>query len=139
LRIVPYLHPLWQILALVLAGWTLTLGLRLRAARRRGAWGMRPLLTRRHATSGLVFAIMLAVGYMAGPLTLGLVRDEPVFRSGHALFATLTLLLIVSGALLGLKLLRGGGPGTRELHVFCMGVGLFLVLVTVMFGLGLLP
>jgi Protein of unknown function (DUF4079) len=135
-----YLHPLWQIGALVIGFWTLVLGLRLRARRRRRAWPRDPPLVARHARLGLVFVGLITLGYAAGPLTLGLLRGEPVFASGHALFASVTLLLFLAGGGLGLRLRRGNGaPHERDLHAYCMGLGLFLALVTVMLGLELLP
>jgi hypothetical protein len=147
-RFLPYLHPLWQIGALALAFWTLSLGLRMRALRRRPArarGGMaagerRASLRERHARAGLLFLGAIAAGYAAGPLILGLAREKPVFESAHAFFATLTLLLLASGGALGYRLWRGAGsPRDRDLHAYCMGFGLFLAIVAVMLGLGLLP
>jgi hypothetical protein len=97
-------------------------------------------LVRRHARTGLTFLTVIAVGYSAGPVILGLVRDKPVFGSAHALFATLTLVVVLSGGFLGYRLWRGhGSPRDRELHAYCMGLGLFLLLIAAAFGLGLLP
>jgi hypothetical protein len=139
-RLLPYLHPLWQIGALIVALWTLALGLRMRALRRRRSWHLRALLVDRHARGGLAFVSALLVGYAAGPLTLALVRDEPVFESGHAFFATLVLLPLLVGSGLGLRLWRGvGAPRERELHAFCMTLGLLLALIALIFGLDLLP
>jgi hypothetical protein len=147
-RLLPYLHPLWQIGAIVVALWTLSLGLRLRALRRRRLAGpgkaaeapSRAALVERHARAGLTFLAAIAVGYTGGPLILGLARDKPVFESAHAFFATLTLLVLAGGGSLGWRLLRGrGSPRDRDLHVYCMGLGLLLVLVAAMLGLGLLP
>jgi hypothetical protein len=139
-RLLPYLHPLWQLTALAAALWVLSLALRMRALRKRRGWELRARLVGRHARAGSAFVAMLAAGYAAGPLTLGLARGEPVFESGHAFFASLTLAVLLLGATLGLRLWRGRGtPATRGLHAFCMGLGLFLGFVTAMFGLGLLP
>lgn len=150
MRLIPYLHPLWQLGAIALALWTLKLGLRMRRLRQgarrppRDASGApadeRDALVRRHARAGLRFLTVIAVGYSGGPLILGLVRDEPVFGSAHAFFATLTLVVVLSGGFLGYRLWRGrGSPRDRELHAYCMGLGLFLMLVAAAFGLGLLP
>lgn len=144
MRFLPYLHPVWQTAVLALALWTLSLGLRMRARRRGRPGELRASLLERHARAGLTFVAALLVGYAGGPATLGLVRDEPVFSSAHAFFATLTLLLIAFGAAVGLRLWRGSSAVRdrelhRDLHVFCMGLGLFLIFVTVMLGLGLLP
>jgi hypothetical protein len=140
-RFLAYLHPLWQIGSIAVAVWTLSLGLRMRALRRTGQGAaMRTTLLRRHVRAGLAFVGALTAGYAAGPLTLALVRDKPVFRSAHSFFATITLLLIVSGGALGWRLWRGtGSPTTRDLHAYCMGVGLFLATVAAVLGLGLLP
>jgi hypothetical protein len=151
-RLLPYLHPLWQLAALALAVWTFSLGLRMRALRRR-ARGVgdfrlaanarkqrRESLRRRHVRSGLVFLAAIAAGYAGGPLILGLARDEAVFESAHAFFATLTLGVVTAGGLLGYRLWRGrGAPRDRDLHAYCMGLGIFLGIVAAMLGLGLLP
>jgi hypothetical protein len=101
---------------------------------------MRASLVGRHVRAGIVFLTMLLVGYAAGPLTLALVRGEAVYRSAHALSATLVVLLFGYGAFLGVRLWRGrAGPEERTLHAFCMGLGLFCAFVTMMLGLGLLP
>lgn len=145
MRFLPYVHPVWQVGALVLALWALWLGLRMRGLRRgsrrsRRDPAVRAYLVERHARFGIAFAAAIVLGYVAGPLTLGLARDEEVFRSAHAFFATLTLALVLLGAVIGLGLWRGrGDPGSRDLHAWCMGLALFLSLVTVMLGLGLLP
>jgi hypothetical protein len=149
-RLIPYLHPLWQIGAIALALWTLSLGLRMRGLRRgpRAAVGRkatdprrsRTALVERHARAGLTFLAAIAAGYSGGPLILGLVRDEPVFQSAHAFFASLTLLVLAGGGFLGYRLWRvSGSPGSRDLHAYCMGLGLFLLIVAAMLGLGLLP
>ena len=138
--ILAYLHPAWQLAAIVLALWTLALGLRLRGLRQRLRWDRRRGLVNRHARAGVIFAAALAAGYAGGPLTLALVRDEAVFGSAHAFFATLTLLLLATGARLGWRLWRGAPAARdRDLHAFCMGLTVFLSIATAMLGLGLLP
>ncbi len=148
MRLLPYLHPLWQIGALSVALWTLSLALRMRVLRRQSRAGQkkgaetpsRAALVERHARAGLTFLGVIAVGYTGGPLILGLAREKPVFESAHAFFATLALLVLAGGGSLGWRLRRGrGSPRDRDLHVYCMGLGLFLVIVAAMLGLGLLP
>ncbi|MFN2433446.1 MAG: hypothetical protein ABR599_11650 [Gemmatimonadota bacterium] len=138
--LLPYLHPLWQAGALALAIWALAMGLRMRGLRRRGTWSARAALVDRHARIGLAFVATLVVGLAAGPLILALARGEPALSSGHAFFAALTLAPLLPGAVLGWRLWRGRArPDDRDLHAFCMGVGLFLGIITGMLGLGLLP
>ena len=146
MRLLPYLHPVWQVGAIAVALWTLSLGLRMRALRRRRGAGSgtrradRNALVVRHARAGLTFLAVIATGYTAGPLILGLAREKPVFESAHAFFASLTLVVLAGGGSLGWRLWRGrGGPRDRDLHAYCMGLGLFLVIVAAMLGLGLLP
>jgi hypothetical protein len=143
----PYLHPVWQVGAIAVALWTLSLGLRMRALRRRRTVGSgksgaadRSALVERHARAGFTFLAAIATGCTAGPLLLGVVRDKPVFESAHAFFASLTLVVLAGGGSLGWRLRRGqGSPRDRDLHAYCMGLGLFLVIVAAMLGLGLLP
>jgi hypothetical protein len=147
-HLLPYLHPVWQAGAIAVALWALSLALRMRALRRRRLIGPaqraaatdRAALVERHARAGLTFLAAIATGYTAGPLILGLARDKPVFESAHAFFASLTLVVLAGGGSLGWRLWHGrGSPRDRELHVYCMGLGLFLVIVAAMLGLGLLP
>jgi hypothetical protein len=148
-RLLPYLHPLWQIGAIAVALWTLSLGLRMRASRRRlsdlSGGGPAPpagrrRLVERHARAGLAFVSAIATGYVGGPLLLGLARGKPVFESAHAFFATLTLAVLATGGALGYRLWRGSaGSRERDLHAYCMGLGLLLCIVSAMLGLGLLP
>lgn len=135
-----YVHPLWQLAALALAAYVLALGLRLRGLRRRGRFAERARLVGRHARLGLVFVAALAVGLTGGPVTMAFVRHDPVLRSAHAFFAGLAVIPLAVGAILGWRLWRGRAtPAARDLHVFCMGLGLLLALVTLMLGLDLLP
>jgi hypothetical protein len=115
----------------------------LRRRRRAGSGATRAdrnALVERHARAGLTFLAAIATGYAAGPLLLGLARDKSVFESAHAFFASLTLVVLAGGGSLGWRVWRGrGAPRDRELHAYCMGLGLFLVIVAATLGLGLLP
>ena len=148
MHLLPYLHPAWQVGAIAVALWALSLALRMRALRRRRLMGTAKIaaatdhaaLIERHARAGLTFLAAIATGYTAGPLILGLARDKPVFESAHAFFASLTLIVLAGGGSLGWRLWHGrGSPRDRDLHVYCMGLGLFLVIIAAMLGLGLLP
>ncbi|MBA2565653.1 MAG: hypothetical protein H0V09_09565 [Gemmatimonadetes bacterium] len=140
MALLPYVHPAWQIAALVLALWALRQGLRMRTLRLRKLHDRRLPLVDPHALTGLAFAGALALGYVAGPTILGGVRGEPVFRSPHAFFATLAMLLVGAGAALGWGLWRGRARRTdRALHAYCMGLALFVSLIAATLGLGLLP
>ncbi|GIX49514.1 MAG: hypothetical protein KatS3mg131_3725 [Candidatus Tectimicrobiota bacterium] len=137
-----YLHPLLQVLALLIALATLRLGLALkghRGGRRRVAnWAE---IFERHTQLGLLGVGLLSGGYLLGLLSMPLLRQRPPLRSAHFFFATLALALFLAGGYSGWRLKRGTKKyaEVRDLHGFLVYLGLFLSLGAAIMGFALLP
>ena len=137
-----YLHPLLQILMLLVALATLRLGLILKKHRLR----QRPVqnwteLFLRHTQLGLLFIAGLTGGYVLGLLSMPLLRQRPPLRSAHFFFATLAFLLFLGGGYAGWRLQQGTKKyaDVRDIHGFLVYLGLFLSLAAAVMGFILLP
>ena len=106
--VLAYVHPVVQVLVLLMAIATLRLGLALKNHRT----GQRHLAQRegiynRHTQLGLCFIICLSGGYLLGMLSMPWFRERPPFRSPHFFFGTLALLLFLRRGLYRLALEAG--------------------------------
>jgi len=140
--ILPYVHPLWQTIALLLMIVALSLGLRLRRERN-VPWdpAVRARLVNRHLVVAVTFLGMITAGYLMGLLTMAFVRDEPVFRTAHAYFGTIVLALFWLGAWYGARLARGRALAPKDYsnHAFCVILGAIIALAVAVMGYTLLP
>ena len=141
-ELLAYVHPIVQVLVLLMALATLRLGLALKNHR----LGQRHLLQwqgvyRRHTQLGLIFVGCLLGGYLLGLLSMTLLRQRPPFRSAHFFFGTLALLLFIGGGYTGWRLKRGTEryADVRDIHVFLVYLGLFVALAVAVMGFILLP
>ncbi|MGH8059842.1 MAG: DUF4079 family protein, partial [Candidatus Entotheonellia bacterium] len=117
-------------------------GLALRKLRRgKAPAGTYAVRRARHVRLGKSCLWTIAGGYLLGVGELIFVREEPILRSAHFYFATLTLVLLGWGALYGFALLRGTTRDLeyRELHSFLLPLALFLLVGVGVLGLRLLP
>jgi hypothetical protein len=137
-----YMHPVVQVLVLVMALATLRLGLALKNHRT----GQRALaqwegLYNRHTQLGLIFVSCLIGGYLLGILSMPWFRERPPFRSPHFFFGTLALLLFVAGGYTGLRLKQGTEryADVRDIHGFLVYLALFIALAVAVMGFILLP
>jgi hypothetical protein len=137
-----YMHPVFQVLVLVMAFATLRLGLALKSHRT----GQRTLaqwegLYNRHTQLGLIFVSCLLGGYLLGILSMPWFRERPPFRSPHFFFGTLALLLFVAGGYTGWRLKQGTEryADVRDIHGFLVYLALFIALAVAIMGLILLP
>ena len=137
-----YLHPVLQVLVLVIAVATLRLGLALKKDR----LGPRRLEQRqgvmqRHTQLGWIFLGCLSTGYVFGLLSMRLFRDQALFQSAHFFFGTLALLLFLGGGYMGWRLQRGTRryADVRDVHGFLAYLGLFVSLGVAVMGFILLP
>ena len=142
IELLPYVHPVWQTVALLLMIMGLSMGLRLRRERR-SPWdpALRASLLRWHLRITSLFLGMLTTGYVMGLLTMAFVRHKDVYRSAHAYFGTITLALFWLGAWYGARLARGGPLTPRDYsnHAFCVLLGAVLSLAVTVMGYTLLP
>ena len=137
-----YLHPVMQLVVLVIAVAVLRLGLALKNDRlsvRR--LEQRHGVMQRHAQLGWIFLGCLSAGYFFGLLSMWLIRGQALFRSAHFFFGTLALLLFLAGGFMGWRLLRGTSryADVRDVHGFLAYLGLFVSLGVAVMGFILLP
>jgi hypothetical protein len=137
-----YLHPVVQVLVLLMALATLRLGLALKNHRT----GQRALaqwegLYNRHTQLGLLFVSCLIGGYVLGILSMPWFRERPPFRSPHFFFGTLALLLFVAGGYTGWRLKQRTEryADVRDIHGFLVYLALFIALAVAVMGFILLP
>jgi hypothetical protein len=137
-----YMHPVVQVLVLLMAVATLRLGLALKNHRT----GQRTLaqwegIYTRHTQLGLIFVSCLIGGYLLGILSMPWFRERPPFRSPHFFFGTLALLLFVAGGYTGWRLKQGTERYTdvRDIHGFLVYLAMFIALAVAIMGFILLP
>jgi Protein of unknown function (DUF4079)/Na+-dependent bicarbonate transporter superfamily len=137
-----YMHPVIQVLLLLMAVATLRLGLALKNHRT----GQRTLaqwegIYNRHTQLGLIFVSCLLGGYVLGILSMPWFRERPPFRSPHFFFGTLALLLFVAGGYTGWRLKQGTEryADVRDIHGFLVYLALFVALAVAVMGFILLP
>ena len=137
-----YVHPVVQVLALLMAVATLRLGLALKNHRT----GQRHLAQRegiynRHTQLGLCVISCLIGGYLLGMLSMPWFRERPPFRSPHFFFGTLALLLFLGGTYAGWRLKQGTEryADMRDIHGFLVYLALFIALAVAVMGFILLP
>jgi uncharacterized protein DUF4079 len=137
-----YMHPVIQVLVLLMAVATLRLGLALKNHRT----GQRALaqwegVYRRHTQLGLLFVSCLTAGYLLGILSMSWFRERPPFRSPHFFFGTLALLLFVAGGYTGWRLKQGTEryADVRDIHGFLVYLAFFIALAVAVMGFILLP
>ena len=141
-ELLAYVHPVVQVLVLLMAIATLRLGLALKNHRT----GQRPLsqwqgIYNRHTKLGLIFVSCLLGGYLLGLLSMPLFRQRPSFGSAHFFFGTLALLLVVGGSYAGWRLKQGTEryADVRDIHGFLVYLALFITLAVAVMGFILLP
>jgi len=141
-NLLAYMHPVVQVLVLLMALATLRLGLALKSHRT----GQRDLaqwegIYNRHTQLGLIFVSCLIGGYLLGILSMFWFRERPPFRSPHFFFGTLALLLFVAGGYTGWRLKQGTEryADVRDIHGFLVYLALFIALAVAIMGFILLP
>ena len=137
-----YVHPVLQLVVLLMVLATLRLGLVLKTHRT----GTRQIrnwqqIFQRHTQLGLLVLAGLSGGYILGLLSMPLFRGRPPFRSAHFFFATLALLLFLGGGYTGWRLKQGTDKyaDVRDIHGFLVYLALFISLGGGVMGFILLP
>lgn len=137
-----YLHPVMQVLVLVLAFAAFRLGLALKSHRtgRRRLQQWQGIWTR-HTQLGLLCIGCLAGGYLLGLGSMPWLRGRAPFQSAHFFFGTLALALFLGGGYTGWRLKRGTARyvDVRDIHGFLVYLALFLSLGVGVMGFILLP
>jgi hypothetical protein len=129
-------HPVLMPALLALALLALREGLRIRRGRLRG----RRVDSRRHRRLGRAAVALLVGGGAIGLGSMAWLRpEEPLGASVHFRIALPALAGLAAGGILGLRLERGAGPGTRSLHAWLGALGLLLGLAAAGAGSAILP
>jgi hypothetical protein len=138
----PFLHPVWQSLGMILGFLALREGLALRRGRRLRVRALPHQVRRsRHARLGTCSLGIISSGYVLGIGELWFVRAEAILRSAHFYFATIALALFCWGAVYGFALLynHASSAPARDLHGFLLPLALMLMVGVGILGLQLLP
>lgn len=137
-----YIHPVVQVLVLIMMLAALRLGLALKRHR----LGQRQLMQwqgvyDRHTQLGLLCVACLTFGYVFGVVSIAWFRGQAPFRSAHFFFGTLALLVLLGGGYTGWRLQHGTTryAEVRDIHGFLVYLGLFVALAVAVMGFILLP
>jgi hypothetical protein len=137
-----YVHPVLQVLVLVVAFATFRLGLVLKKhrSRERLLYNQHEIFLR-HIQLGLTAVWGVIGGYALGLLSMLWLRQQPPFRSAHFFFASIALLLFLGVGYTGWRLKRGTQryADVRDIHGFLVYLALFVSLGVGMMGFILLP
>lgn len=140
--VLAYVHPVFQVLVLVVAFATLRLGLVLKKHRnqRRLLYNQHEIFLR-HIQLGLVTIWCLIGGYGLGLASMIWLRQQQPFRSAHFFFATIAILLFLGVGYTGWRLKQGTPryADVRDIHGFLVYLALFVSLGVSMMGFILLP
>lgn len=137
LRALAYIHPIWMVATLALAGAALRTGLRMRSARRRRARRERGAL-QRHLRLAKTAVAMAVIGFAAGPVSMFWLRGRDPFGTAHSLAGITALLLFLVTGILGRRLERGRGR-PLDAHALVATLALLTGAVSAVTGFVLLP
>jgi len=137
LRLMAFVHPAWMLLSLVAAVATARLGLEIRKRRLAG----RPAgaaRRRQHLRLGKLTLLMIAVGFVAGPLSMAFLRDRAIFDSFHSILGIIVAGLFAWTGWSG-RALAGGNSEARDIHRIAAGSSMAVAFVSAVAGFTLLP
>jgi hypothetical protein len=104
--VLAYLHPVWMLLSIGLAVFTLRAGLALRRARR-GVAPRDPRMRRRHLRLARPAVALVLVGFLGGPISAVALRGWEPFTTFHGVLGLAVAALFAAAALVGRRLERG--------------------------------
>jgi len=137
LRALAFVHPAWMVASLVMAVATARLGLEIRRRRANGQIVGAPLRTR-HLRFGKCTIAMVAIGFVAGPLSMILFRERAAFDSFHGILGLIVLGLFAWTGWSGRALSRGD-PEAREIHRIAAAGAIGSAMLSAVAGFVLLP
>jgi hypothetical protein len=137
LRLLAFMHPAWMLLSLVTAIATARLGLEIRKLRLAGEPAGAPR-RRRHLRLGKLTLLMVAVGFVAGPLSMILLRDRAIFDSFHSILGIIVAGLFAWTGWSGRALARGNQEA-RDIHRIAAGSSMAVAFASAVAGFTLLP
>lgn len=136
-RVLAFVHPAWMVASLLFAVATARLGLEIRRRRAHG----KPVggaLRARHLRFGKRAIGMISIGFVAGPLSMFLLREREAFDSFHGILGIIVLGLFLWTGWSGRALARGDRE-VREIHRIAAASAIGAALLSAMAGFVLLP
>lgn len=137
LRVLAFLHPAWMISTLAMAIATARLGLEIRRRRLTGR-SITKELRLRHIGFGRRTLVMVAVGFLAGPVSMVLFRDRVPFESLHGVLGVIVLGLFAWTGWSGRALARGR-QDARDVHRIAAASSVAAAMLSAVAGFILLP
>jgi len=137
IRLLAFVHPAWMISTLAMAVVTARLGLEIRRRRlkdRRVDGDLRG----RHLRFGKRTLVMVGIGFLAGPVSMALFRDQNPFESLHGILGIIVLGLFAWTGWSG-RALAGGNRDARDIHRIAAASSVAAAMLSAVAGFILLP
>jgi hypothetical protein len=135
MRWLAYLHPALMIVVLTLGLVVLREGLRIRRAR----FFRHEIDSSLHRRLGRIFVALIVLGFGAGLVSMGWLRQKALFESVHSRLVTGVLVGLLLAAAFGLWLERSEDDRVRGIHLSFAAGGLLLALTAAVAGFAILP
>lgn len=136
-RVLAFVHPAWMVSTLLMAIATARLGLEIRR-RRRNERRVGGELRARHLRFGKRTLVMVAIGFLAGPVSMLLFRDRAPFESFHSILGIIVLGLFAWTGWSG-RALEAGNRDARDIHRIAAASSVAAALLSAVAGFILLP
>jgi hypothetical protein len=136
-RLLAFVHPAWMVSTLGMAMVTARLGLEIRRRR----MSERPVggdLRGRHLRSGKRTLVMVGIGFLAGPISMALLRDRSPFDSFHGILGIIVLGLFAWTGWSG-RALAAGNRDARDIHRIAAALSVAAGMLSAVAGFILLP
>jgi hypothetical protein len=137
LRLLAFVHPAWMVSTLAMAIATARLGLEIRRGRMSGR-RVSGDLRARHLRFGKRTLVMVGVGFLAGPISMTLLRDQSPFDSFHGILGIVVLGLFAWTGWSG-RALAGGNRDARDIHRIAAASSVAAAMLSAVAGFILLP
>jgi len=137
IRVLAFAHPVWMISTLVMAIVTARLGLEIRRRRLNGR-RIGGDLRARHLRFGKRTLFMVGIGFLAGPVSMALLRDRNAFESFHGILGIIVLGLFAWTGWSG-RALAGGNRDARDIHRIAAASSVAAAMLSAVAGFVLLP
>jgi hypothetical protein len=136
-RALAFVHPAWMVSTLTMAIVTARLGLEIRRRRMNGRRVGGELRTR-HLRFGKRTLAMVGVGFLAGPVSMLLLRDRDPFESFHGILGIIVLGLFAWTGWSG-RVLAAGNRDVRDIHRIAAASSVAAAMLSAVAGFILLP
>jgi len=137
IRLLAFVHPAWMVVALGMAIATARLGLEIRR-RRMSERRVGSDLRARHLRFGKRALVMVGVGFLAGPVSMSLLRDQSPFDSFHGILGIIVLGLFAWTGWSG-RALAKGDRDARDIHRIAAASSVAAAMLSAVAGFILLP